>query len=223
MYDYNRGYANDLEASGIMDIYRLPKPAYYFFKSQRDADDPFGEPMVHIANNWQKDSPLAIRIFSNCDEVELLLNGNSLGRQKPDQNRMSDKLNHPPFTFNVDAFKAGKLEAKGFIGNKLVTSHSRQTPEKASKFKVVVDNDYPNLKSENSDVFFVHAYITDNNGTVIPNYAGEVTFSLAGDALFIGKNPVSCSAGIASILVKTSANINDVKISATVSGINNFK
>ena len=215
MYDYNRGYANDLEASGIMDIYRLPKPAYYFFKSQRDADDPFGEPMVHIANNWQKDSPLAIRIFSNCEEVELFLNGNSLGRQKPDQNRMSDKLNHPPFTFNVAAFKAGNLEAKGFIGNKLVTSHSRQTPEKASKIKVVIDNNYQNLKSENSDVFFVHAYITDNNGTVIPDYSGEVTFSLAGDAVFIGKNPVTCSAGIASIMVKTSANINDIKISAT--------
>ncbi|MDO9037848.1 MAG: glycoside hydrolase family 2, partial [Lutibacter sp.] len=88
-------------------------------------------------------------------------------------------------------------------------------PEKASKIKVVIDNDYPNLKTEDSDVFFVHAYITDNNGTVIPDYAGEVTFSLAGDAVLIGKNPATCSAGIASVMVKTSANINDIKISAT--------
>lgn len=215
MYDYNRGYANDLEASGIMDIFRLPKPAYYFFKSQRDADDPFGEPMVHIANNWQKDSPLEVRIFSNCDEVELFLNGISLGRQKPDQNRMSTNLKHPPFTFNIDDFKEGKLVAKGFINGKSVASHSIQTPEKASKIKVVIDNDYQNLKPENSDVFFVHAYITDHKGTVIPDYSGEVTFSIEGDATLIGQNPVSCSAGIASVMVKTSANINDIKISAT--------
>ncbi|HSQ45310.1 MAG TPA: polysaccharide deacetylase family protein, partial [Lutibacter sp.] len=78
---------------------------------------------------------------------------------------------------------------------------------------------YPYLKTEHSDVFFVHAYITDSNGTVIPDYAGEVTFSLTGDAVFIGKNPATCSAGIASIIMKTSANINDVKISATVSDL----
>jgi beta-galactosidase len=215
MYDYNRGYANDLEASGIMDIFRLPKPAYYFFKSQRDADDSFGAPMVHIANNWDKDSPLDVRIFSNCDEVELFLNETSLGRKKPDQNRLSTNLKHPPFTFMMDAFKQGKLEAKGYIKHQLVASHTIQTPEKASKIKVVIDNDYENLKTEISDVFFVHAYITDTHGTVIPNYSGEVTFSIIGDAVLIGKNPVSCSAGIASIMIKTSANLNDIKISAT--------
>lgn len=215
MYDYNRGYADDLEASGIMDVFRLPKPSYYFYKSQRDADDPFGEPMVYIANNWQEESPLDVRIFSNCDEVELFLNGHSLRRQKPDQNRISTNLKHPPFTFIVNGFQEGKLEAKGYIDGKLVVSDIRQTPGKPSKIKIVIDNDYENLKKEDNDLFFVHAYVTDGNGTVIPNYSGEVTFNVAGNAELIGKNPANCSAGIASILVKTSESISNIKITTS--------
>ncbi|GAA4895853.1 hypothetical protein GCM10023311_20760 [Flaviramulus aquimarinus] len=215
MYDYNRGYADDLEASGIMDIFRLPKPSYYFYKSQRDADDPFGKPMIYIANNWQEDSPLCVRVFSNCDEVELFLNGYSLGRQKPDKNRISINLKHPPFTFLLDDFQEGKLEAKGYIDGKRVISDIRQTPEKPSKIKIVIDSDYENLKKEDNDLFFVHAYITDTNGTVIPDYTGEVAFSIEGKAELIGQNPTNCSAGIASILVRTSVDISDVKITAS--------
>ena len=215
MYDYNRGYADDLEASGIMDVFRLPKPSYYFYKSQRDVDDTFGKPMLYIANNWQKDSPLDVRIFSNCDEVELFLNGHSLGRQKPDKNRISNNLKHPPFTFNIEAFEKGKLEAKGYIEDKLVTSNSVKTPERPSKIKIVIDNEYENLKTEGSDVLFAHAYITDDSGTVVSNYSGDITFSVEGNAELIGENPVSSKAGIASILIKTSASINDVKLTAS--------
>ncbi|MFL1013357.1 polysaccharide deacetylase family protein [Flavisericum labens] len=215
MYDYNRGYADDLEASGIMDVFRLPKLSYYFYKSQRNAEDPFGEPMVYIANNWQKDSSLDVRIFSNCDEVELFLNGRSLGRQKPDQNRISTNLKHPPFTFILDDFQEGKLEAKGYISGKLVVADVRQTPGKPSKIEIVIDNEYDNLKIEDNDLFFVHAYVTDKNGTVIPNYSGEVTFNVEGNVEIIGENPTNCSAGIASILVKTSENIDDIKITAS--------
>ena len=212
MYDYNRGYAEDLEASGIMGIFRLPKPSYYFYQSQRDADDLFGKPMIHIANNWQKNSPLNVRVFSNCDAIELFLNDKSLGIQKPDTNRISENLKHPPFTFNIKKFEEGKLEAKGYINNKLRASHRVITPEKPAKIKVVIDNEYPNLKEENTDLFFVHAYITDKNGTVIPNYTGPVKFNIEGNAKLIGENPVQCDAGIASIILKTTTGLKDIKV-----------
>lgn len=212
MFDYNRGYANDLEASGIMDVFRLPKPSYYFFQSQRDADHPFGKPIVHIANNWQKDSPLDIRIFSNCEEVELLLNGKSLGRQKPDINRISNNLNHPPFTFQVKAFEKGTLEAKGFIDGALVASHHVQTPNAPSSIKVVVDNDHNNPEPESNDILFVHALITDEHGTIIPDFTDKVQFKVVGEAELIGENPVAGEAGIASILLKIKNKNAKVKI-----------
>lgn len=214
MFDYNRGYTDDLEASGIMDIFRVPKPSYYFYQSQRDYNAAFGKPVLHIANNWQKNSLLDIIIFSNCDEVELFLNGKSLGRKKPDSNRISDNLNHPPFTFSIAKFEKGKLEAKGYINNKIILYDVRETPGKASKIKIKIDNDYQNLKEEDVDVFFVHAYITDNKDILVTNSSDKVIFKIDENAEIIGENSVFAEAGIASILVKTKKNINKVKIEA---------
>ena len=168
--------------------------------------------MIHIANNWQKNSPLNVRVFSNCDAIELFLNDKSLGIQKPDTNRISENLKHPPFTFNIKKFEEGKLEAKGYINNKLRASHRVITPEKPAKIKVIIDNEYPDLKEENTDLFFVHAYITDKNGTVIPNYTGPVKFNIEGNAELIGENPVQCEAGIASIILKTTTGLKDIKV-----------
>jgi len=213
MYDYNRGYSNDLEASGIMDIFRVPKPSYYFYQSQRNYNDPFGKPVLYIANNWQEYSPLDVTIFSNCDEVELFLNGKSLGRQKPDSNRVSDKLNHPPFTFSIAKFEKGTLEAKGYIDNEIIISDKRETPGKASKIKIKVDDDYQNLKTEETDVFFIHAYITDNKDILVADSTDKILFKVDGKAEIIGEESVIAEAGIASILVKTS-DIKNVKIEA---------
>ena len=73
MYDYNRGYHDELESSGVMDIFRLPKFGYYFYKSQRDTDE---EVVLNIATYWNEKSPTDVRVFSNCDEVKLFLNDN---------------------------------------------------------------------------------------------------------------------------------------------------
>lgn len=221
MFDYNRGYADDLEASGIMDIFRLPKPSYYFYQSQRDHDDPFGKPMVHIANQWTPDSPLEVRIFSNAEEVELFLNGKSLGRQSPDNNSISSNLKHPPFTFNITEFQAGTLEAKAYINDKEVASHSVNTPETPAKIEIEFDlSGYP-LDENKGDVIFVYAKILDNNNTLITDFEGQVEFNVEGDAELIGRNPIEVEAGIASILLKTTGSLEDISVTATSEGLQN--
>ncbi|MEW4923737.1 glycoside hydrolase family 2 TIM barrel-domain containing protein [Algibacter sp. 2305UL17-15] len=215
MYDYNRGYADDLEASGVMDIFRLPKPVYYFYKSQRDADDPFGKPMVHIANNWEKTSPLEVRVFSNCDEIELFLNSKSMGRQKPDNNSISNNLNHPPFTFHLPKFESGTLEAKAYLGDKLVTSDVRQTPEAPAKIIVSKDISGYELEAGSNDLIFVYASVVDENETLVPSFSDKILFKLEGDAELIGENPVNCEAGIASILLKAGKSTDGIKVTAS--------
>ncbi len=81
--DHFRGCSseNPISRCGVLDDLRLPKFSYYFFQSQRDANSP----QIFIANNWTpRSSPAKVVVFSNCEEVELILNGKSLGRHKPD-------------------------------------------------------------------------------------------------------------------------------------------
>lgn len=215
MYDYNRGYAKDLEASGLMDIFRIPKPSYYFYQSQRDFDDPNGKPMVYIANKWKKNSPLNVRVFSNCDEVELFLNGKSLGIQKPDTNRISKNLKHPPFTFKLKSFKKGKLEAKGYVDHKLKCVDVKLTPEKAAKINIDIDNDYEGLQVSDSDIFFINASVVDKNNTTISDFKGKAKFNVSGKGELIGENPVAFEAGVASIILKTNTKLQNVEISAS--------
>lgn len=214
MFDYNRGYADDLEASGIMDLFRIPKPSYYFYQSQRNADENFGKPMIYIANQWKKDSPLEVRIFSNCHSVELFLNGKSIGKQQPDKNRMTSHLKHPPFTFKIPKFVAGTLEAKGYINNKNVVSHKVTSPETPAKIKMEIDLSNRAIDNKNDDIVFVYATILDKSGTIITDANDKIQFSINGNAQLIGENPVSFEAGVATILLKTNKKTKTVEITA---------
>jgi len=201
MFDYNRGYADDLEASGIMDIFRIPKPSFYFFQSQRSASDPFGKPMVHIANTLP-DKSGEIRIFSNCDEVELILNGISAGRQWPDQDQFSVKLAHPPFTFNAASFDLGELKARAYLNGELAAETVQHAPGEASGIILRADLGGRDLKSDSEDLIFLYASVVDDKGTVIPDPDWEISFTLVGEARIIGPNPASTEAGIATVLLK---------------------
>ena len=223
MFDYNRGYASDIESSGIMDIVRLPKFAFYFYQSQVDPvvnnSSPFNKPMLFIANYWQNGSDTAVRIFSNCDEVELFLNGKSLGKQKPDKDQYSTNLKHPPFTFHLNTFTAGTLTAIGYINNKKVIQEIRRTPGPPAKINLRVDYSGKELKAGQNDIVFVYADITDNNGTVIYNAADKVEFKVSGDAEIVGPSVVSAEAGTATIVLKAGAKAGQIKISAHAEGL----
>jgi beta-galactosidase len=218
MFDYNRGCANDLEASGIMSIDRLPKFSYYFYQSQRDASEKSGlfksGPMVHIASYWNEQSPLNVRVFSNADEVELLLNGKSLSRQKPDANANTNHLNHPPFTFTLKSFEKGELLAIAYINGKEVATHSVRTPEAPVKLELRIDESQCAPKAGVNDVVFVYARLVDANGTLVPLNGIKVDFSIEGDAQLMNLGTTTSEAGIAAALVKIGNSKGEIGIVA---------
>ena len=81
--DHFRGCSADFPISrcGVLDYLRLPKFSYYFFQSQSET----GAPQIFIANYWTpRPAHGKVVVFSNCQEVELFVNGKSVGRHKPD-------------------------------------------------------------------------------------------------------------------------------------------
>lgn len=218
MFDYNRGYAADIESSGIMDMVRLPKFSFYFYQSQIDPvvnnASLFNKPMLFIANYWQMGSDTTVRIFSNCDETELFLNGKSLGRQKPDKDQYSTNLKHAPFNFRLNEFTPGTLKAVGYIYNKKVIQQEIKTHGTATKITLRVDYSGKELQAGKNDIVFVYAEITDKNGTVINNAKDSVDFEVSGDAKIIGAATVKIETGIAAILLKAGDRPGKITISA---------
>ncbi len=231
MFDYNRGYAQDLEASGISDIFRLPKFAFYFYQSQYGPIQPgplqekrskqvFGKPMAFIASYWTPTSVKEVTVYSNCEEVELFLNGKSIARQKPDQNVFSSHLKHPPFTFSIPVFIAGELRAAGYIDGKRVAEDVRRTPESPRAIRLTFDRSGKDVTAGQKDVVFVYAAVVDRKGTVVPDAGNTITFTIDNDdAALTGRNPVAAEAGIATVLLRAGEKPGRIKVTASADGL----
>jgi beta-galactosidase len=198
-----------------MDIFRIPKFAFYFYKSQIVN----AEPMIFIANYWNDPSFKDVKVYSNCEEVELSINGKVIARQKPDRDKFSMNLKHPPFSFSVPEFSPGRLVAKGFVRGEEVITDERKTPGKPAKIKLSVDLGDIDLRSGKNDVVFVYASVTDADGTIIPDSSSPIGFTVEGDASLIGDNPRNAEAGISTILLKAGQNHGNVKVNATSAGL----
>lgn len=222
MFDYARGYDPVRAPVGVMDIFRIPKFSYYFYRSQRDPDGGgagyTGGAMVFIASHWTTTSDLRIRVFSNCDEVELRLNGQPMGRQRPARAALTQHLPHSLFVFDVEAFSPGTLEAAGYVGSRALTHHSVSTPGEIAQVKITVDDMDIRPGSGELDVLIVHASICDERGSVCIEESPEITFSVEGADL-IGAPRVQAEAGIASVVVRVPIASDGFRISASIPAI----
>jgi beta-galactosidase len=221
MFDYNRGYARNLETSGVSDLFRIPKFSYAFYQSQRDLSETvaagttvIGGPMVFIASWWTDKSPLTVRVYSNAEEVELFLNNKSLGRRKPDTGVTASRLLHPPFTFLMPKFEPGELHAIAYATGKPVAEHRVKTPGAAKTLSLSADLSGRPARA-GGDLLFIYARAMDEAGTCVPTFKNPVTFTVEGDAKLIGENPISSEAGIAAVLVKTGTSSGSITLVAT--------
>lgn len=223
MFDYNRGYAPDLESSGIMSIDRLPKYSYYFYQSQRDASeisDKFASgPMVFIASEWNEHSDKNIRVFSNADEVELILNGKIVAKQTPDNNANSKNLKHPPFTFALQNFEAGELKAIAYIAGKVVTEHKVITAGAATNLRLTLDIGGKAPQVSANDTIFVYAHLVDSKGNPVRTNNIPVKFNINGNAQLISPADVVTTNGIASALIRIGDSLEDIDVGAESNGL----
>lgn len=209
MFDYNRGYANDIESSGISDIFRIPKFAHYFYQSQRPptvklSKELVAGPMVYIASYWNEKSSREVTVFSNCEEVALYLNDELIAKQKPLRNTFSEQLPYPPFVFKTTSFQKGSLRAEGFIKGKKVSEQVVRSAEQASSIQLRFDESNIKINPDYPDLVFVYASVADANGTIVTDATNLIEFTLEGEnAELIGQNPVQAEAGIATILLRT--------------------
>ena len=146
----------------VDDIYRLPKGfTAYAMASQMDPD--LYGPMVHILSYWEQAFP-DLLVASNAEEVEVKVNGKSIGRQ-----RATDfpHLPHPLFRFKLgDAYQPGKVEALANRHGEVVAREELRSPQPAEKLQIATDD--ASIVADGADATRVVVYAVDRNGTVNP-------------------------------------------------------
>jgi beta-galactosidase len=202
---------------GMMDIFRIPRPVYYWYQSELTS-----EPMVYIADSW-REGLTRLRVFSNCDEVELLVNGVSLGRRTPDADPLKANLDHPPFSFPV-CWQPGEVVARGWTGGEVRATCAVRTPGAPAGIELAIDMDGRELSADGADLVLAYARIVDAHGTTVAGYDGRVTFSVDGPADVvggseIGANPAECFDGIAPVLVRAGLEAGTITLRAQAGGL----
>jgi beta-galactosidase len=160
-------------AFGMGDVWRIPKDVYFFYQSQWTA-----KPMVHILGHWSwpgaEGKARTVKVFSNAAEVELLLNGKSLGARTD----ASDAgLMHPPRVWTV-LYQPGTLEAVARHEGKEIRDERRTA---GAPHHLALEADTRQLESGNLDsLAYITARVVDENGTVVPSAAVPITFTSNG-------------------------------------------
>jgi len=168
---YNDAFSSQF---GIMDTCGFPKDNFYFYQAWWS-----DKTVLHLLPHWnwpgKEGQEIDVRCFSNCDEVELLLNGQSLGRQTmPLNSHLAWKVKYAP----------GSLVAKGFKGGKEIASTEVATTGAPAGIKLSPDRAIINADGE--DVSIVTVAVVDAQGRIVPVASDEVSFAVTGGGRIIG-------------------------------------
>ena len=186
-------------AQGVFDISLEPKPKAYFMKSFFMPK----EPLVHIAvidskndvmwngvqtgndgmsDHWcrQPGTELTLVTYTNADEVELRLNGKSLGRK---QNPKGDSKKRNQIKWEGITYADGKLEAIAYNSGKAVARHQIETTGKAVSLRVTPEDS--EWRADGTDLMHLRIEAVDNKGRRVPMAQDELKFEVEGDASIV--------------------------------------
>ena len=209
-------------SNGVMSATRMPKFAYYFSQSQREIDEEelraFADPVCIIASYWIPEQSKGVRIYSNCHQVELFVDGVSVGRRSPEMSPSSVNLPHPSFYYDVNCTKPGTLKAFGYDKDDApIAECVVSTPGEPVRLRLVLDESGTHIGA--NDIIMVHCYVLDGNGNTVVTCDEGVEFDVTGTAQMLSPSIVKCEAGVATAIIRTGMSANDFAISAKCRGM----
>ena len=164
---------------GVLDVCRFRKDAYYYYLQEWTE-----KPMVHIFPhwNWKEGDTIDVWSYSNCDDVELFLNGKSLGK--------CAKVSRGHIEWKVP-FQAGVLSARGFINGIMVAEAEVKTAAEPNRLKIFADR--KSIKAEGDDLSFITVNVCDKDGNMVPTADHVIDVEVSGGKLLgvCSGNPMS--------------------------------
>jgi beta-galactosidase len=213
---------------GILDRCGFPKDTFYYYQSWWTA-----KPVLHLLPHWnwpgREGQDIRVVAYSNCKQVELFLNGVSLGRQVMVANSdLAWQVKYAP----------GTLSAKGFDDTgKVIAETKVETTGDAAQIQLTPDRKTINADGEDVAVFTVSAL--DAQGRVVPVAMNKINFSIEGNGKIIGvgNGDPACHEpdtfvaeaapqwsrslfnGLAQIIVQSTRDTGEIKLTATADGL----
>jgi beta-galactosidase len=205
---------------GIVDLAGFPKDVYYMYQSEWT-----NKTVLHLFPHWNWKAGQNVDVwayYNNADEVELFLNGKSLGTKK----KIGEDLH---IMWRVP-FQAGTLKAVSRKNGKTVKETSIQTAGNAVKMKLTADRN--TINADGNDLSFITVDITDEKGIISPNANNEIQFLLKGNGKIIGVcsgDPVSHESykgtkhtalnGKCLVVVQAGNKLEKLELTATAKGL----
>jgi beta-galactosidase len=205
-FDYNThgnfGSGDRICYHGVTDIFREPKPAAGFYKSQCDPSEEIVlEPAFHWARGDASVGFSKAVVCSNCDHLKFYIDNKLIADVDPDRKQFAH-LRYAPFVLEMGELfhKWGDLKIEGYIEGKLVITKQMSGSGVDTKFLLLPDD--TRLVADGADSTRVVLRVTDEFGCVRPFANESIKFELQGPAQLIGDNPFSLVGGTGAVWVR---------------------
>ncbi len=159
---------------GVVDLAGFPKDVYYMYQSEWT-----DKPVLHLLPHWNWEAGKTVDVwayYNNADEVELFLNGKSLGTKTKEGENLHAVWKVP--------FEAGTLKAVSKKNGKTVLTKEIKTAGAPYKLELIADR--KQIKADGNDLSFITVNVLDKQGNIVPDADNLVKFTLEGNGTIAG-------------------------------------
>ena len=217
-FDYNThgnfGSGDRICYHGVTDIFREPKPAAGFYKSQCDpAEEVVLEPAFHWARGDASIGFSKAVVCSNCEHLKIYIAGQKVAEVDPDRKQFAH-LRYPPFVVELGELfhKWGDLRLEGYIQDKLVITKDFSGNGVDAKFELLPDD--LKLVADGADTTRVVFRVTDEFGRIKPFASDAIRLELEGPAEIIGDNPFALVGGTGAVWLRAKEQAGNIEFRA---------